>query len=72
MDEEWLHEGADDTEFVVYRTGYPNGPLEYLPAMQWDNYVKGVPNTRCLEISRGHTITEAVNLTMLANSGDEK
>ena len=70
MTEEWMHAGADDTEYVVYRTGFET--LEYLPARQWDNYIKGVPDTKCLEISRGHTITEAINLTMLANSGDEK
>ncbi len=73
MSEAWMHEGADDTEYVVYRTGYPRepAPLEYLPAKQWDNYIKGVPDTRCVEVSRGHTIVEAINLTKLANGETE-
>lgn len=58
-----------DRKFVVYRTGYPNEtpPLEYIEQDKWDNYLLGTPETRCVEISRGHTITEAINLTELAN-----
>ena len=74
MHEAWMYEGADDTEYVVYRTGYPQepAPLGYLPARQWDNYIKGVLDTKCVEISRGHTLSEAINLTKLANEGEDE
>lgn len=83
MSEEWLRaseewwrmpEGDDDSEYVVFRLGYPRepAPLEYMEVNRWDEYVKGVPDTKCVELSRGHTKAEAKNLTMLANSGEEK
>ena len=59
----------DDTEYVVYRTGFPSGSLEYIKGRDWDDYVKGVPDHKCEFISRGHTRVDAINLTMLANEG---
>lgn len=70
MSDGWMYAGEDDTEYVVYRTGFPSGALEYLKETQWDNYVIGVPDHRCEFISRGHTLTEAINLTKLANEGE--
>jgi hypothetical protein len=59
----------DNTEYVIYRSGY--GELCYLPAKEWRRYVRDTPDTVCVEISRGHTISEAINLTVLANEQQE-
>jgi hypothetical protein len=56
-------------EYVIYRSGY--GELCYLPAKEWDRYVRDTSDTVCVEISRGHTISEAINLTVLANEQQE-
>lgn len=58
-----------DIEYVIYRSGY--GELCYLPTKDWRSYVRDTPDTVCVEISRGHTISDAVNLTMLANEQQE-
>ena len=70
----WEMAETEDAEYVVYRTGYPRvpAPLEYLEAKKWDAYVQGVPDNKCEFISRGHTLTEAINLTKLANEGNEQ
>lgn len=64
----------EDAEYVVYRTGYPrsSAPLEYLEANRWDVYIEETPDTKCVFISRGHTLVEAINLTKLANEGVEE
>jgi hypothetical protein len=66
MDEETV-------EYVVYRTGYPqpDPPLEYLEQRIWDKYLSETPKTLCVELSRGHTLVDAINLTMLANQQKE-
>jgi hypothetical protein len=53
----------DNTEYVIYRNGY--GEFMYLPTKDWRRYVRDTSDTVCVEISRGHTISEAINLTML-------
>jgi len=58
-----------DDDFVVYRT---LGELEWIREKAWDDYVRETPDTVCVEVSRGHTVTEAINLTKLANEGDER
>lgn len=64
----------DDTEYVVYRTGYPKTPkpVEYIEGKRWDLYLHQTPETKCVFISRGHTLVEAINLTKLANEGAEE
>ena len=59
-------------EYVIYRTGFPSKTLEYIKGSDWDKYVRDTPDTKCEFISRGLTISEAINLTMLANEGVEK
>jgi hypothetical protein len=58
-------------EYVIYRTGFPSKTLEYIKGSDWDNYVLDVPDNRCELVSRGHTITEAINLTELAHEPKE-
>jgi hypothetical protein len=64
-----FEEAGLNGRYVIYRTGYPqqNPPLEYLEETEWDRYVVHYPKHKCEELSRGHTIVEAINLTMLAN-----
>jgi len=60
-----------DDDFVIYRTGYANRELEYIRGRIWDEYLRETPDTNCEFVSRGHTISEAVNLTMLAREPKE-
>lgn len=60
-----------DNDFVIYREGYAGKKLEWIREKTWDDYFRDTPNTVCVEVSRGHTITEAINLTMLANGQKE-
>lgn len=60
-----------DDDFVIYREGYAGRKLEYISARVWDKYVQETPNTNCEFVSRGHSISEAINLTMLANEQKE-
>ena len=61
-----------ETEYVIYRTGFPSGSLEWIKGSDWDNYVIGVPDNKCELISRGHTLVEAINLTELAHELKEE
>ena len=58
----------DEAKYVVYRT---LNELEWIRDKTWDDYVRDTPNTVCVEVSRGHTITEAMNLTKLVNEQQE-
>lgn len=60
-----------DDDFVIYREGYAGRKLEYIRARIWDEYLRETPNTNCEFISRGHSFSEAVNLTMLVNQQKE-
>ena len=62
----------DEAMYVIYRTGFDGRTLEFIKASDWDNYVLDYPETKCEFISRGHTITEAINLTELAHEPKEE
>ena len=51
--------------YVVYRTFL--GDLDFLREGQWDKWRSEVNARTVDEVSRGHTITEALNLTQLVN-----
>jgi len=51
--------------YVVYRTFL--GDLDFMREDQWDKWRSAVNARTVDEVSRGHTITEARNLTQLAN-----
>jgi hypothetical protein len=57
-------------EYVVYRTVLDD--LDWVKAKSWDLWCDRDPNRMMREVSRGHTLTEAMNLTKLANEQQEK
>jgi hypothetical protein len=56
-------------EYVVFRT--ESGELEWVKAKTWDSYVLQTTKAMKREVSRGHSISEAYNLTVLANKQRE-
>lgn len=57
-------------KYVVYRTSL-NG-LYYLQESNWDRWCDGEPERMVREVSRGHTLVDAINLTQLVNEQQEK
>lgn len=55
----------DDDEYAVLRLKH--GELLDMKAKDWDSYKARTPRTHAVEVCRGLTISEAMNLTMLAN-----
>jgi hypothetical protein len=56
-------------KYVVYRTVLDD--LDYVKEKNWDLWCDRDPNRMVREVSRGLTITEAMNLTKLVNEQQE-
>lgn len=56
------------TKWVIYRTAY--GELDYAREGVWDIYVKGRDRLIMAEVSRGHTLTEAINMIKLGSEDE--
>lgn len=68
--QETKNEAEQCREWVIFRTS--DGEVGWIRGDTWDDYVVNVPDTKCEFLSRGHTLTEAINLTMLANGEDDE
>ena len=61
--------GYREGKCVIYRA--LDGGLAWLAEESWDGWCDAVPARQQREASRGHTLTEAINLTKLANEQQE-
>ena len=56
---------AEQTEFVIFRI---RGELDWVRQSWWDDYrAKRGDRLTATEVSRGHTLIEAIRLTKLGN-----
>ena len=61
-----MNEEAEQTEFVIFRT--MRGELDWVRQSWWDDYkARRGDRLTAVEVSRGHTLVEAINLTKLGN-----
>jgi hypothetical protein len=61
-----FEEAGLNGKYVIYRTVL--GDLDYLHERTWDAYVSERDGRMvAMEVSRGHTMVEAINLTKLGN-----
>ena len=61
-----MNDEAEQTEFVIFRTR--GGELDWVRQSWWDDYkFRRGDRLTAVEVSRGHTLVEAIRLTELGN-----
>jgi hypothetical protein len=63
-----FEEAESMDKWVIYRTVL--GDLDYLHERKWDGWCDDQPERMVREVSRGHTLVEAINLTKLGGEDE--